>query len=238
MNKRLTLFAALLGGCATYGVPLPEVAADVNSTLYVGPTLLRPGDRLDLRFPRKVDWNEVSLIREDGRAGFPLLGDLRVAGMSLADLNEMLEERYRSTPEAPEVVADLDDPGQQGRQGSRAVTVTGEVINPGLVELSGERLTLLEALGRAGGHLKASALLGNVLLLRRSPSTGAYRAWRIDARLDYWDQSEPVYLQPNDLVFVPNTPIDNVNIWIDTHIRQNIPFPGLVPFALGVSVSN
>jgi hypothetical protein len=62
-----------------------------------------------------------------------------------------------------------------------------------------------------------------------------YQSWRIDAREDYWATAEPIYLQRHDLVFVPNTPIDNVDIWIDQYINKTIPM-GLTSFAVGIAV--
>jgi hypothetical protein len=44
--------------------------------------------------------------------------------------------------------------------------------------------------------------------------------------------SKQILLQANDLIFVPNTPIDDVNIWIDQYIRLMIPFPYLIPTTL------
>jgi hypothetical protein len=35
-----------------------------------------------------------------------------------------------------------------------------------------------------------------------------------------------VFLQARDVVFVPNTAIDDVNIWVDQYIRKMIPIPG------------
>ncbi len=224
-------------GCASYGVPLAEIATEVNATLYTGPTLIQPGDKLALEFPNKTDWNHIGNVNLDGEMVFPVLGTLRVAGLNMAELNAELKRRYDATDAQPECYVSLGNAEQQGGSDqTRSVTVTGEVRTPGLVALRGERLTLIEALGRAGGHAKATALLGNTLLLRRSRVAGTYRAWRIDARVEHWGTADPIYLQPHDLIYVPNTPVDNVNIWIDKYIRQNVPIQGLIPFALGIAV--
>ena len=79
------------------------------------------------------------------------------------------------------------------------------------------------------------ALLGNTLLIRRSPQTGLCQAWRIDAREDQWETAEPIYLQRHDLIFVPNKPIDNINIWVDQYINRMVPV-GPATFALGIAV--
>ena len=61
------------------------------------------------------------------------------------------------------------------------------------------------------------------------PLIGVRISWLIDARIEHWGVAPPVYLQPNDLVFVPNTNIDDANIFVDKYIRQMLPFPYLVP---------
>lgn len=89
-------------------------------------------------------------------------------------------------------------------------------------------MTLVEAIAAAGGHLKATANLRNTILVRRMAS-GEMRSWRLDADIYRWGQQPPIYLQPRDIVFVPNTAIDEVDIWVDKYIRQMIPLPTLFP---------
>jgi polysaccharide export outer membrane protein len=227
----------LLGACAAYGKPLGEVASEVNATLYAGPTLIEPGDFVDLRFPRKSEWNQTAGVRPDGCLSFPLIGELRVAGTSIADLKRSLDARYQAILDAPDVTINLESQLREGRGAGSGIVVSGEVATPGLMSVSGERLTLIDALGRAGGQLKATALLGNTLLLRRSPRTGHYAAWHIDARVEHWGAAEPIYLQRHDMIFVPNTPIDDVNIWVDQYLNRMIPV-GVTSFALGIVVGN
>ena len=108
----------------------------------------------------------------------------------------------------------------------------GEVLRPGEFPLGPDRrLTLVEALARAGGARKESAHLASTMLLRWSASTGKQLAWKIDARPEEWTGSVPLYLQPYDVVFVPNTTVDDVAIWVDNYIRRMIPFPYIFPTA-------
>ena len=236
--KRLSLLLpVLLGSCASYGRPLEEVAPEINATFYTGPTLIEPGDMLDLRFARKSDWNQMARVRDDGRVSLPVLGDLRVAGLSVPELQRDLGGKYSEVLTEPALTVNVSEATGPEGGGGTSVTLSGEVSHPGLIAMHGERLTLIEALGRAGGQLKATALLGNTLMLRRSPQTGLYTGWRIDAREDRWATAEPIYLQRHDMIFVPNTPIDNVNIWVDQYINRMIPM-GITSFAVGILVGH
>ena len=73
-----------------------------------------------------------------------------------------------------------------------------------------------------------SARLAQLLLVRWSASTGRQLSWVMDATEEHWAGSVPLYLQPYDVVFIPNTPIDDVDIWIDNYIRRVIPFPYII----------
>jgi polysaccharide export outer membrane protein len=227
---------ALLAACASYGRPLTQVAPEINATLYTGPTLIEPGDVLELRFARKAEWNTTVRVRPDGSVSFPVLRDLRVAGNTIPELERTLGDQYQPILSEPDLTLNFSDPLGQEAEDRAGVVVSGEVTKPGLIGTRGGRLTLLEALGRAGGQLKSTALLGNTLMIRRSPQTGLCTAWNIDARMVHWATAEPVWLQPHDLIFVPNTPIDDLDIWMDQYVNRLLPL-GLTSFALGVAVA-
>ena len=84
----------------------------------------------------------------------------------------------------------------------------------------------------AGGHNKRTALLKNIKFVRWVPGETAPRIWHIDARFSAWDGAERVLMNQNDVIYISNTPIDELNIWIDQYIRLNlpVPFPTYAPF--------
>lgn len=238
LRRAALVLLAALAGCTAAGKPLPEVAAEINRTMNQGPVRIEPGDTLDIRFPFKIDWNHSVRVTFDGRASFMLLGDVDVAGLSLADLNAKLLALYKKQQEQVITAVTVNlVPGAAavlggGSAGSPSVFVFGEVKTPGAQALEGRQLTLLEALGRAGGHLKATANLSHVLLVRRMAEGQRTVAWLIDAEPVFWPLAAPVFLQTNDIVYVPNTVIDDIDIFVDQYIRQLIPFPYLVPTSI------
>jgi protein involved in polysaccharide export with SLBB domain len=214
-----------LGACESAGgPPLSDMASIVNATLEPAAVVLAVGDKLSVRFPYSPTWNQESEIAGDGSASFMAVGRLIVAGMSLGQLKDTLGQSYGHVFQDHELDVVLS------ARGARKVFVMGEVKTPGSLELDPDRrLTLLEALARAGGPLKQSAYLAHTYLSRWSSSTGKQLHWTIDAREKNWNGSEPLYLQAYDVVFVPNTPIDEVGIWVDNYIRRLIPFPYIIP---------
>lgn len=218
---------ALLSGCSATGISLSEASSQMNATLVEGETRLSAGDTLEITFPKKEEWNTTVLVRPDGKASFPFLDDVNVAGKTVGQLDARLTELYESVFEQqPELSLNVIS------WGSREVIVIGSVNEPGPIVMSGPRMSLLEAIGHAGGYNRRIALMKQVLVVRWVPEEGARRAWKIDARPHQWGDSKPVFLQARDLVFIPNKPVDNVNIWIDQYIRQMIPIPQLIPGSL------
>jgi len=217
----LALLLTVGSGCKSAGgPPLTEIAEAINSTLQPAETVLGPGDQITVRFPHSPTWDQELQITAGGSASFLGIGDLHVAGMTVTSLRANLMQAYSYVVENPDLNVVLTGVA------ARTVYVMGEVTNPGEFELRADRrLTLIEALARAGGPRKESAYLEHTLLVRWSAETGQQMAWKLDATEPYWTGSVPLYLQPYDVVFIPNTPIDEVAIWVDNHIRRMIPFP-------------
>jgi protein involved in polysaccharide export with SLBB domain len=224
---------AMLAGCSSTGNSIAELAPEINGTLDREKLMVAVGDTISVVFPFKKEWNLESRVRPDGSASFFLIDDVQVAGLSLLDLDTRLTNLYREKwngQEALELTVDVPNRGGVGEVSSNAggvVFVVGEVEHPGLVGISGRALTLTEAIGAAGGHKKATANLRNTILVRKLAGTGEMRSWRLDADIYSWGSLPPIFLQDRDLIFVPNTAIDGLDIWVDKYIRQMLPFPYL-----------
>ncbi len=223
LRLRGVLLAPLLvASCATAGgPPIDQQARAINATLDSSETAIGPGDTLSVTFSHERDWNQPEvLVQEDGYASFLGVGKILVAGLFADLLESRLSESYAGLMDRPELTVSFKEklPG--------TISILGEVAAPGEVAIGPERrLTLIDAIARAGGFLKASAHLSNLLLVRWDAREQRQLAWKIDARPMHWGKSETIFLQAYDVVFIPNTPIDKVDIWIDNYIRRILPFP-------------
>jgi protein involved in polysaccharide export with SLBB domain len=220
MLARLGLaLPSLLGaGCASHGIPLFEAALEANATLEPGPMLLLPGDTIQVSFPEKEDWNHSVEIRSDHAGSFWWIGEIETGGRSVEQVEIALREAYAR------IYPDLEVNVGVTLLAPRNIHVMGEVEDPGVYPIKG-RLSLLEGLTLAGGPIKETAMLEYLLLVRWSAKEGRQRSWRIDAAVEQWEEGLALLLQPHDVIFVPNTPIDDVDIWVDQYIRRLIPFP-------------
>ena len=143
----------------TMGVdtPIPSLMAGE------GDYILASGDTLDLMVYREPDLGMRSKIARDGRVQLPLLGEVKVAGMSVRDAQEHIRKLYDADYLVdPQIYLNIASYTQ------RKITVIGQVSRPGSYELQGnESLGILEAIGMAGGFTRI-ADTKNVVVKRRT----------------------------------------------------------------------
>jgi protein involved in polysaccharide export with SLBB domain len=224
-----------MGACSTIGGSIVDLAPEINATWDNSTLALAVGDVVTVTFPFKPEWNHEARVRPDGTASFLLVDSVHVAGITTAALDDRLSQLYKlrttSATEGIEVTVAVPTSGGAVAAASdgRSVYVVGEVAQPGALPVVGRSLTLFEAIANAGGHLKQTANLRAVVLVRRVVSTGEMRSWQLNADIYSWGQVPAIMLQARDVVFVPNTAVDDVNIWIDQYIRLMLPFPSFTP---------
>jgi polysaccharide export outer membrane protein len=132
------------------------------------------------------------LVDAQGNIQFPVLGNISAAGMTGNQLREWL---VRSLTEKKLLV----DPIVTVRFLNFKVTVLGEVNNPTVVNVSNEKITLLEALGLAG-DLTIYGKRDNVMVIREVGSQKTIK--RINLNTSELFNSPYYYLKSNDIVYV------------------------------------
>lgn len=133
------------------------------------------------------------LVDESGEIDFPVIGKLKVAGLTPEELRVLLRNRLSEY---------LTDPIINIRLRNFSVTVLGEVNRPGTYLVNGEQITILEALGLAG-DMKIKGKRKNVMVIRDLDGTKIYT--RIDLTDKNAMKSPVYYLTQNDVVYVePN----------------------------------
>lgn len=136
------------------------------------------------------------LVDKAGNIEFPTFGTISTKGKTCKQLAKELQERFINEAQIPDAVVNV-------KVMSFKVTILGDVAHPGTQTFTGQRLTLLEALGRAG-DLNSSGKRENVLVVREE--NGQRTTYSIDLRnTEQVFQSPAYYLQQNDVVYVqPN----------------------------------
>ena len=126
----------------------------------------------------------------NGNITFPVVGDIKVEGLTLEEAGKKIEEA---------VTPYVNKPTVSVRIINKNVTVIGYVREPGQFDISHERMNILQAIGRAGDFQD----YGNrkkVLLIREEDN----KIERIYIDLTKEDilESDYYYLKPGDIIYV------------------------------------
>ena len=141
---------------------------------------------------------QTYLVDNDGFINFPVVGQLKVGGMTKRQCENYIRDKilpYMSKTENP--IATV-------KMASFKVTVAGEVKAPGVFNVDQEKISVIEALARAG-DLTIYGKRGNVLLIRED-ATGEKSVHRLNLNDANLINSPYYYLQQNDYLYVePNS---------------------------------
>ena len=135
------------------------------------------------------------LVDQNGDIDFPILGKIHVEGLTRMQVTELIKQKLMSEDL-------IKDPIVTVQFLNFKVSVMGEVTRPGTFDISGDRITLLEALSMAG-DLTIYGRRDRVAVIREKD--GKRRILYHDLRSSDIFQSPCYYFQQNDIVYVePN----------------------------------
>lgn len=209
----------LSSGCSTPKGVLPEPNPTFPLTVTdTDKVRLSPGDEIEIKHIFWPELDTLQLIRPDGHISLHYLDDVKVAGLTPQEVDAVLTEKYKKylrEPKVQVIVRFLNN---------RRVYVGGEVINQGAVLLK-EYMTPMQAILSIGGLTRDSELR-NVVLIRHHEGVNYATTLNLAEPLQT-RQTQPVYLRPMDVIYVPKTRISQLNQWIRQHINDMVPKPGL-----------
>jgi protein involved in polysaccharide export with SLBB domain len=222
----LLLASLLVGACASQA---PQTYA--RSDFQAAPTPARytawteedyryrlgAGDEIALRFLVNPDMNVQATIGPDGRAGFPLIGDYKLVGMTLDQASRALSDAYASVLRNPQLDVLVTS------YGAAQIYVGGEVKEPGVKAIKG-RITVTQAVMAAGGFAE-TARTGQVAVLRQAPGEDRphLRVVNVGAALRGGEAGD-FALMPGDVVFAPRSAIAEVDLFVKQYMTDLIPF--------------
>ncbi len=199
----MAALAAWMPAAAQEAPPSPTTATApaagrLEMAVGQGDYILGAEDLLDIQVVGVEALSRTVRVSEAGDITLPLLGEVRVAGLSRSaverDLASRLEERYVHDPQVSVFVKEY---------GSRIVSVLGAVRKPGRYPMVGRR-TLLDMVSDAGGLTEEAA--PHAIITRRPAGAGsAPRTLRVDLQaLLYGGRAEMnPEIDQGDLIHVP-----------------------------------
>ncbi len=138
------------------------------------------------------------LVDNDGTINFPIIGRLKVVGLTKNECETLIESKI-----APYLAKD-EKPVVTVRMASFRITLLGDFSSSRVVNVTTEKMSLLEAIA-SGGDLTLYGKRENVLLIRED-ATGKKNIHRIDLTDANFINSPYYYVQQNDVIYVqPNS---------------------------------
>ena len=202
--------------------PTGEVSADLaeaSDFVY----RLQARDQIRIRFYNHPELDRDSHIRPDGRISLPMVGDLRAMGKTQNELEMAILEAYEGKLKDAEVYVEVTNAQPL------FVFVGGEVGSGGQRISYLPNLTVYQAIVSAGGVTPRGELRTVYVVRDQGTSEPDYLVF------DVWGPVQSTitnqYLQPNDMVIVPSSPIADANQFVDQYINK------LIPFSKGLNVS-
>ena len=188
----VALMLALVAGCESPQFsPLSTAQPAASRTEAI---TLREGDVLRITFPGSPNLDTQPItVRQDGIIALPLVGEVKAAGMTPAELEKDLVKRYSSQLVSKEVLVTVVS-------SSYVVYVSGAVLRPGKIS-SSHPISALEAIMEAGGFDNTKANLKAVTVLRQEGAQS--KKFTLNLKDTLKGKSPPFYLKASDIVHVP-----------------------------------
>lgn len=181
--------------------PDPEIAAPFNLSVTMTPIATNQASQGQLQ-------QQLYLVDNQGMIQFPVLGEIKIGGLTKNEAVTMLKIKLKSL---------IKEPIINIRIVNFKVTVQGEVFKPGSFNVVSERITLPEALSLAG-DLTINGKRSNIIVIREE--NGKRTHAKVDITKSDFINSPYYYLSQNDLIYVePNSAKSNTA----TVFNQNIP---------------
>ncbi len=141
-------------------------------------------------------------VDSKGKIALPILGEIKVEGFTMEELRDSLQVKF---------VKNYPNSTVECKLLSFKFTVIGEIRAPGTYINYNNYLTVLEAIGRAGG-ISDFGRRDRILVVR--PADGGTKTFRLDLHDKNILSSEAYFLLPNDVVIIEpeSKKVFNLNI--------------------------
>jgi polysaccharide export outer membrane protein len=168
-----------------------SIKAVVNPNEYV----VGEADILHIDVWKEPELNQNVVVRPDGKISFPLVSEVRVGGMTPAQIQQLLTERLKAYIVSPQVTVTVTDIR------SKSVYITGEVVRAGEYPMLAP-MTVLQLIARAGG-VSPYANKKNIFVLRYLDGKAARYPFNYNNVIKGRNAGQDIELRPGDTVVVP-----------------------------------
>ena len=213
MSKQRILSSIAAALCLCIAAAASEAADDY---------LLGAGDVVKISVYGTDDLNTEAEISQDGKIMFPLLGPVKLGGLTKAEAVKSIADRLSAGGYVPNAYVNLLVTQYQARQ----VSIMGEVNKPGKYPIS-RPSSVTDLLAMAGGVTSKGS--NKISLIKHDPNgQTTRREVDVEKLLSSADMSNNLLVESGDIIFVPAAPV----FYIYGEVRQ----PGAYPLATDMVV--
>lgn len=154
-----------------------------------------PADVLQISVWKNEALSRTVPVRPDGMISFPLVNEIKAAGMTPMQLRDIIKKRlmeYMPKPEVSVIVMEMH---------SFIVSVLGEVKKPGRYQFTSQ-VTVLDVLAQSGG-ITEFASTSNLYVLRTQGSTRTKIPFNYSKVITSPVENDNFFIQPGDIIVVP-----------------------------------
>ena len=184
---------AMVSGC--FFRKTPETP-DVVVHEYTPASTLGPGDVFEVKVYDENELSGIYRVSSSGSISFPLIGKVHVEGMTSTDAADLIQgrlgEKYLRNPQVSIFIKEYN---------SKKISVFGQVNKPGTFKYE-DNMSVTQAVSMAGGFTKMAAKDDtNVTRIEE----GVEKKYPVPVESIAQGQAKNFYLQPGDIVYVPES---------------------------------
>lgn len=165
------------------------------------------------------------LVDSEGYINFPVLGKIQVVGMTRSQLADYLTKEISRYAKEPIISVNIMN---------FKVSVLGEVMKPGTVQITNERISILDAISMAG-DLTINGMRDRVTLIRDEDGKKTYHVFDLTSSEIF--KSPYFYLKQNDIIYVEPNKARRSNANYSQSAQFNISVASTVVSAISVLAS-
>ena len=188
---------------------------------------LQPYDLIDVDVYSEGDLHKPARLGSDGTVLLPLIGSVKVGGMTVAEATELIRKRYGDGfVKNPSVLITV----LQYRKST--FSILGQINKPGIYEIpEGATVSILEAISLAGGYGATAAQ--NSLTVKRTVDGQATTLTVKAGDMAQDPNSVPFIVVPGDAILVPSSQYKKSNFSILGQVYK----PGLYEIPEGAHMT-
>ena len=183
--------------------PTPQTLSPTGER--VAEYYIAPNDKLEIFVWQNMDLTKDISVRPDGKLSYPLVGTIDAAGLTLDQLQNIIQEKLAVYIRLPQVVVSLIE------SAGNKVVVLGQVNYPGIFTFKGNAISLIEVIAMAGDFTTDGRRESVMVISDNFSENPKVRKIDLLTAIRKGVATTDIFIKPDDVVYVPRSTIADVS---------------------------